>query len=163
MENMNTGFDLKVWRKNNHLTQKELADRISYSVSRISHIEFGNVSLSNKLIQQVEKLDMLLHPHIKKDPISEKWDSIKYYSNIYGDEISVIEEEIIKLLTINVNKMGLDNTEAYLKFIGSAFTNLAQINTVSFSDNDEGKKPALKLFNNTYREALVYLRKLHAK
>lgn len=163
MEKMNTGTDLKAWRKENHLTQRELADRISYSTSRISHIEYGNAVLPKKLIHQIEKLDMLFHPQTKKDPISEKWDAIAYYSNIYGDEMSVIEEGILSLLTINVDKIGFDNTGAYLQFIGRALKDLAKVNTVSFSDSGEGKEPARKLFNNAYREALVYLRKLHAK
>ena len=77
--------------------------------------------------------------------------------------MAVIEEGILSLLTINVNKMGYDTTEAYLKFIGSAFINLSKIKTISFSDSDEGKEPARKVFSSMYREALVFLRKLHAK
>lgn len=163
MEDMNTGFDLKAWRKANHLTQKELAEKTSYSISRISHIEYGNVSLPKKLLNEIEKLDMLFHPVIKKDPISEKWDSISYYSNIYGEEMSVIEDGIVKLLTINVGKMGFDNTEAYLKFLGIALKNLSKVESVPFTDTKEGKEPALQLFNTMYREALIYLRKIHAK
>ncbi len=163
MDNLNTGSDLKSWRIANHLTQKKLADKISYSASRLSHIEYGNEPLTRKLIQQIEELNVSLHPPIKKNPIAEKWDSINYYSNQFEDEMSVIEKGILSLLTIDVNKLGIEKTEAYLKFLGSALINLTKVNSINFDDTKKGKQPAIDLFNEIYREAVIYLRKIHTK
>ncbi len=138
MEELKTGSDLKKWRKKHHISQKELAAKITYSASRISHIEYTNTRMSKKLIHQIKNLEATLIT-TKKNPISERWDSISYLRNIYDIEMKTIEEGLLRLLDININKWGINKTEAYLKFLGAELISLSKVNEFSFESTKDEK------------------------
>lgn len=160
MNDLKTGNDLKVWRKNNHLTQKELAGKLSYSVSRLSHIESDNEPLSKKLILQVEKYNDYLHPKKRPNPIILTIKNLKQFNLIYGNEIAMIEKGIVELLTLDTNN-GYDNPHEYLKFIASTWSNLSKFRDLDYTD--EGMMEARKIINTIQKDAFTYISKKHPK
>lgn len=159
MLELTTGYDLRNWRERNRLSQKELAERTGYTITTISHLEYQNKALSKKLIDRIKALDLELHPIPQKDKITEKWESIDYYKNIFGDEMFVIEKAILELLTINVNKVGLDKTGAYLDFLGKSLKALTDLKNYSFQDDDSYKTDASRILTTILKEAKLYLKK----
>ena len=160
MESMKTGQDLRSWRKENKLCQKEFAEMANYSHMSICHIEKKDTKLSKKLLEEIERIDKELHPPVIKSPISEKMDYLKQYSSIYNEELNTIENAISKLLNINIDKNDLDYTTAYLQFISKSLSALAEVKSTPFEDTEEGKKPVKKKYVKLQGYAFTFFRRI---
>ena len=145
------------WRQENRISQKMLAEEIHYSVSRISHIETGDLPLTQKIKDQIKKYDKQLHPSVKRSALDQKWQKIAYYSNIYGDEMRQIEAGLIDLLDIQVDGVGYDKTGNYLDFLGRALTELCKLKPTSSENNDDVKERCKSVANYIYKEGTVLL------
>lgn len=158
MNKIETGSQLKLWRKDNHLTQRELAKLTNYSTDRISKIESKDIKIPQKLIAKIEELDLLYHPVLKINPIIEKWENIEHIRNFYPNEFKVIENNIIDLLNINTNTT-FDTIEYYLKFIGTSLGKIKEMTRHQYTDEETFKKEINPIASEIYRESRIYLKK----
>ena len=85
--NLNTGADLRRWRVESKLSQKDLAEKVGYTPQYLCSVEKSDEKLSSKLINRVEKVNIELNP-------------ISTY------------EEMFRVINDNLH----DNVEAYKKF-----------------------------------------------
>lgn len=156
---LETGKDLKKWRDSNRFTQEELANQIDYSKTTIAHLEVSDKKLSKKVIKKVTELDSELHPVPKISKIEEQWNNIKYYSNFYGKEMKMIEDTLVSLLTVNVNKLGYDKAGAYLEFLSKSLKAINDIKEYQTCDVESMKKDLNQYLSKVYRESITYLTK----
>ena len=93
---METGNDLKKWRKNNNLTQQQVADFSGYSKDRIAHIEAEDSPISKKLKRHIIQADAKLNPQKPLLLITmEKFLAYNEERNHFFDkEIKALEEKI---------------------------------------------------------------------
>lgn len=160
MISFETGQDLKKWRKENHLTQDKLAELTGYSKDHISKMERNITPLTNKLITQINKLDLHYHPPVKElSPIAKQWEAIDYIRSYFSEEFHLIEKEIIELISVKVNTMNLDKPEAYLKFIGIALGDIIKMVNINYENEELYKKEIDPLLIDIKKEARLYLKK----
>ena len=158
---MENGTDLRNWRKENHLTQAQLAKMLGYSVSRISHIESCNADLSGKLLKQVTALDKKMNPPVRTDSISLKLQNMKNSAINFHKELSVVEKSIAELLDISVAKD--DAREAYLKFLSTAFNEIKCLADVTYTDDVQFKQDTTQHLGIIRKEAYLYAKKKSGK
>lgn len=155
MNEINTGSQLCEWRKINNISRKDLAEKINYSYTRVARIESQDLKVSEKIIKQVKEIDSQLHPAMEQ--ISIKWDKLKEYHTFFDEEIDLIEKNLLELLSVNVNKLGISGTAAYLKFIGLSLGDLIKVVTSDFIDKEHYKNEVLPYIQHINTEAKVYL------
>ena len=154
-----TGQDLKKWRKENHLTQDQLAELTGYSKDHISKMERNVTPLTNKFITQANKLELLYHPPVKElSPLAKQWEAIDYIRRYFPEELHIIEKEIIELISVKVNTMNLDKPEAYLKFIGIALGDIIKMLNLNYENEELYKKDINPLLIDIRKEARLYLK-----
>lgn len=160
MISFDNGQDLKNWRKENHLTQEKLAELTGYTKDHISKMERNITPLTNKLLSQVERLDLMYHPPVKElPPIAKQWEAIDYIRNYFPEEFDIIEKEIIELISVKVNTMNLGKPEAYLKFIALTLGNLIKIANSKYEGEEQYKTEVWPYFQEMSKEARIYLKK----
>lgn len=154
MEKIELGSQLMAWRKANHIERKDFAEMVNYSYDRIAKIENKNLSVPKKIADKVVLINDSLHPAMEQ--VSIKWDKLKEYHKFFGTEIDLIEKNLLSLLSVNVNKLGIPGTAAYLKFIGKSLENLKKIANSNYKDEEQYKKDVLPLIHEMNREAYIY-------
>lgn len=154
---METGKDLRNWRKKNHMTQTQLAHALGYSSSRISHIESCDQALSGKFLKQFNALDKKINPPVKTDSISLRLQNMKSSAINFHRELSVVEKNIAELLDLNVAKD--DVREAYLKFLSTALNEIKHLTDVTYTDDEQFKQDSMQHLGVIRREAYLYAKK----
>ncbi len=154
---MNTGKDLKIWRKNNHITQAAFAKKAGYSVSSIAHIESENKTLPIKIKDAVFRVHNELHP--KDDSVIEAWRNIRSYGYIpVKEEVDSLAVTLPDLLS--TKEIGnIDSTEAYMKFLTQSVQDLLKIKNGSpYKDKESFKNEIMPIVNDIYKAASEYLK-----
>jgi len=152
-----TGLDLKNWRKQNNLTQEELAKKTDYSISRIAHVEKSAKEISKKLEKKINELDKVLNPPIGKNTISEKLSSMKSSISNFQRELTIVEEQIVSLLSLDTESNEV--REAYLKFFGKTLMEIKSIADISCSDESLLREDVNQHLRKISKEARIYLYK----
>ena len=155
MEIIESGSQLMSWRKANNIERKDFAEMVNYSYDRIAKIENQNLPVPQKILIKVVMINDSLHPAMEQ--ISIKWDKLKEYHTFFDEEIDLIEKNLLELLSVNVNKLGLAGTTAYLKFIGLSLGDLKSIVSSDFTDNEHNRKEMHKYLDHINMEAEIYL------
>ena len=102
------GKFIKITRKENNLTQEELASRIDISITHMSHIETGNKKLSLQVLVDIANelnvtTDELLFDKEKLDNNSIK-PEIQNILNSCSLEESKVLHEVLKATKVAMNK-----------------------------------------------------------
>ena len=155
MENIESGSQLMSWRKANHIERKDFAEMVNYSYDRIAKIENQNLPVPQKILTKIAMINDSLHPAMEQ--VSIKWDKLKEYHTFFDEEIDLIEKNLLELLSVNVNKLGISGTAAYLKFIGLSLGDLLKVVTSDFIDKEHYKNEVLPYIQHINTEAKVYL------
>lgn len=140
---LESGKNLKEWRKKNHLTQQQLAERTGYSKDRISHIEAEDSPVSSKLKRYVQEIDDELHPAPPKPPLLvTTWQQVMENNakrnNFFNKELDKIEQNISRILANIPN--GYDKTIAYLSMIECWTNTLIEMLNLPYTTEEEYKK-----------------------
>lgn len=146
-----TGNDLRKWRKDNNLTQQQVADFSGYSKDRIAHIEAEDSPISKKLKRHIIQENAKLNPQKPLLLVTiEKFLTYNEERNHFFDkEIKPLEEKI-SIIFKNIPK-GFEKTSAYLTLLDiwcNSF--IKMINTPCDNQND---------YNNNVNNILERLRK----
>ena len=146
-----TGNDLRKWRKDNNLTQQQVADFSVYSKDRIAHIEAEDSPISKKLKRHIIQENAKLNPQKPLLLVTiEKFLTYNEERNHFFDkEIKPLEEKI-SIIFKNIPK-GFEKTSAYLTLLDiwcNSF--IKMINTPCDNQND---------YNNNVNNILERLRK----
>ena len=112
-----TGNDLRKWRKDNNLTQQQVADFSGYSKDRIAHIEAEDSPISKKLKRHIIQENAKLNPQKPLLLVTiEKFLTYNEERNHFFDkEIKPLEEKI-SIIFKNIPK-GFEKTSAYLTLL----------------------------------------------
>lgn len=154
-----TGEDLKKWRKENHMTHKELAEKIGYTTDHLCHIENeaqGSKPLSKRLIKALTDLDADLNPVAEIEPLVEQLNKLREFS-IFSKEIKDIENCFVSLMELPKNTY--DGSAAYLAWIIVTLKKLMEIKELPLSKNEILYSELNKEFGSLLREAKIYLTK----
>lgn len=146
-----TGNDLRKWRKDNNLTQQQVADFSGYSKDRIAHIETEDSPISKKLKRRIIQENAKLNPQKPLLLVTiEKFLTYNEERNHFFDkEIKPLEEKI-SIIFKNIPK-GFEKTIDYLTLLDiwcDSF--IKMINTPCDNQND---------YNNNVNNILGRLRK----
>lgn len=161
MSKIQTGSQLQIWRKENHLTQKQLAELTNYSTDRISKIESQNIPIPSKLLNHIDELNILYHPPAKEPtPLAKQWEALEPLQNLFPKEFEALEKELIELLSLKINIQRLSLTESYLSFISLSLKNLILIANAQYINEEHYKKEILPLLQQINKEARAYLKKI---
>lgn len=155
---LDTGKDLKHWRKKNHLTQQQLSNEIHFSKDRISHVESNNEPLSPKLKQYVKKLDTKLNPPAPEPPLLVKtWKEVlsnnEKRNHFFDKELVPIENKLSNILANIPDEY--DKTISYLGIINTwldTFSEMINQPYINDEDYNEKTKKALLKFRKSLRE-----------
>ena len=154
---METGKDLKNWRRKNHLTQEEFAKKSGYSVSRISHIESQNEPLSRKMKDAIYTIHSLLHP--KDDAVIEAWRTLLTYGYI------PVKEKVDSLATLLPDLLSpkgvgdIDVQTAYMEFLTRVAKDIIKIKDGEpYTTKDSFKEKFMPVVDDIYKAAAKYLK-----
>lgn len=150
-----SGNDLVIWRKENNLSQEKLADLISYSVSRIAHIEEDDLPLSKRLISRIVELDNKLN----NDRLIIAWHKLQSMEDFSVkkdlEDLSVL---ITDLLTLDPNSSF--STKSYFKFLSTSLNALCKIKKGEPHDNVQAVKEEITpLVREIYSAAGFFLKR----
>lgn len=154
MKNITNGEELKQWRKENHLTQQELADQTGYSKDWISKIETKKAKISERLNLKIEKIEEINPP---ANPIAEKLTEIDSIKKLYPDKVKTIEDKFIDLLTISKSE-SFESIEAYLDFIGVSLNKIKEMSMHKYIDKESFREDIFPLANEICKAARTYLK-----
>ncbi len=152
MESMITGKDLYRWRKTNRLTQQELADKIGYSMTAISHYEYTDKVLSKRLISRIKEYDAELHPVPKVDAITQKVNDLNRNGDLIRQKLNIIKKEFLNLLPDTITRENYNDTVLDLNLISKILPYLVEMRTISYISEDvecqnELNETMKKMFN----------------
>ena len=108
MDYFKLGQRIRKYRKAMHMTQEELADKVSISLPHMSHIETGNTKLSLPVLVKIaEALSVRIDDIVYDKPPINKSDVKQEISNILdscSDKKALIIIENVKSLKITLDK-----------------------------------------------------------
>lgn len=160
-----TGSNLKKWRKKNHLTQKELAQKIGYSVYQISRIESGDLAVTSKLESLIIRIDKELHPLGSRifKKINEIYENRLSYKSAerrkFESDIQEIETKMVELL--NLEGIKKDKYRDYLNDVSLCLDIMLEVKDYSYvhpkKSQDKFKSLVDELKNRIKRNRKGYL------
>lgn len=122
---MNTGADLKNWRKRNGLSVQEFANKANYSVGRIKHIEADDANLSKRIRTAIADINLELHPN--DDNVIDSWRNLKstgdFFIKLEVDKLATIIPSILDLNEINT----ITDKIKYLQFLNTVLSDINKI------------------------------------
>ncbi len=156
MMDLESGKDLRKWRKSHGLTQEQLAKKAHYTKSRISHIEASDEKLSQRMLQEVSEIENELNPPSMLSP----WYDMKKNDNYfhYDQYANNVEGALSKLLNVDITDLAdFQTIIRHLNFLKEAFTILDKMMNLDPSNPDIYKQNSNKLCT----ELLIALKDYH--
>ena len=137
-----TGANLRAWRKRSRLTQRELSEMTGVSKFRISHVESNNEPVSKKLLEAVREVDRKIHP--KQSLLSKAWEDVLQTdcerNCIFEVELQAIEKGLVDIF--NHIPKGFERKKAYLSVLQIWINSFVEIQKVIFEDTDNFEQKA---------------------
>lgn len=155
---INTGKDLKKWRKENNLTQKQLADLTGYSKDRIAHVESKDIPVSNRLKRQILQENNNLNP--PKPLLLKTIEQFLYYNKernyYFSIEIKPLEENITTIF--NSIPKGFEKTKDYLTLLNTWCCAFLQMMSTTYTTQNEYNNKTNKILGNLRKYTREYIK-----
>lgn len=146
-----TGYDMKNWRQEHGLTQKDLADKIGYAKDRISHLETDNGG-KNRLSKRMQKALTDLDDSLS-DTLIYAWRrriTDTTFTKIFSDELTSLGKVLSR--AIDDTPKTFRSTVAYLELLTLYIETFLQVthSTVSIKSSMQKLIIKSKKYRNKY-------------